>query len=120
MKYLAVIPARKASKGLKNKNIYPLLGKPLIEWTIRAAVDSKLCDIVVSTDSKEITELVGHPVRIIERPDFLAEDSTPLSPVIAHACRQTEGYYDAVITLQPTSPLRKDIDIIHAVSRFEI
>ena len=55
MKILAIIPARKNSKGIKNKNIINFCGKPLIHWTISAAIESKLIDkIIVSTDSKKI------------------------------------------------------------------
>ena len=123
MKYLAVIPARKGSKSLPRKNIYPFNGKSLICWTIEAALKSKICDVVVTTDDPEILKVITfyeYPICIIERPDFLTEDNVPLAPVIAHALRQQTKIYDSVITLQPTSPLRTDIHIIEAVARFEM
>ena len=123
MKYLGVIPARKGSKGLENKNLYPLRNTPLICWTIKAALDSKICDVVITTDNDEIAKLVDYykyPVKVIKRPDYLCGDDIPLNPVIVDVCRQYQDKYDALITLQPTSPFRTDIDIIQAVSRFEM
>lgn len=123
MKYLAIIPARSGSKTLPNKNIYPFGNQPLIYWTIQAALKSKLCDVVVTTDSENIEQVIknrNYPIRIVKRPDYLCEDTTPLAPVIAHAYRQINNTYSAIITLQPTSPLRNSIHIIEAISRFEI
>ena len=87
-KILAVIPARSGSKGVKNKNIKILGGKPLICHSIESALESKLItDVVVSTDSEEISEIAkesGAQVPFI-RPPKLAIDTAESYPVIHHA-----------------------------------
>ncbi len=112
MKILGLIPARGGSKGIKNKNIAPLCGKPLIAYTAEAALSStRLSRVILSTDSEEIAAVgraVGLDVPFL-RPSDLAGDDTPTLPVLQHALRELEGrgdIYDAVCLLQPTSPLR--------------
>ena len=87
-KILGLIPARGGSKGIPNKNIVDLCGKPLISYTIEAARESKyLTDVIVSTDSEEIAAVaksVGGNVPFL-RPKNLAADATPSAPVVAHA-----------------------------------
>jgi len=109
----ALIPARGGSKGIPRKNIKPIAGKPLIVWTIEAALRSSLLDaVIVSTDDVEIAEvarLAGAQVPFM-RPAELAQDDTPgLDPVL-HALDQLPQY-DSVLLLQPTSPLRTTQDI---------
>lgn len=113
MKTLALIPARGGSKGIPRKNIKLIAGKPLIVWTIEAALRSTLLDaVVVSTDDPEIADVArraGAQVPFL-RPAVLAQDHTPgLDPVI-HALDQLPGF-DSVLLLQPTSPLRGTEDI---------
>jgi CMP-N,N'-diacetyllegionaminic acid synthase len=110
---LAVIPARGGSKGIPRKNIKPLMGKPLIGWSIDAAKQSSCIDrIVVSTEDEEIASVareLGADVPFM-RPAELAADDTPgLAPVL-HAISQLTDY-DWVLLLQPTSPLRTAEDI---------
>lgn len=121
-KTLAIIPARSGSKGLPGKNIKPLLGKPLLVWTVEQAMRSRYLDrIFVSTDGPEIAE-VGrkHGVDIgFLRPSELAVDDSPTSEAILHALDKFEEMgerYDYVALLEPTSPLRKVNDIDNAVS----
>ena len=104
---LGIIPARGGSKGILLKNIHPLCGKPLIQWTIQEALNSTLDDLVISTDSTEIAKYY----KTIWRPSELAQDDTPTLPVIQHVLEQYKQA-DAVMILQPTSPLRiaEDID----------
>jgi len=106
---LAVIPARGGSKGLKNKNIKVIAGKPLISWTIDAALKSKYIDkVIVSTDSKEIEKIskeYGASVPFL-RPKELAKDDTSSIDVMLHAIEHFPEY-KIVIMLQPTSPLRE-------------
>lgn len=118
MKVVAVIPARAGSKGIPNKNLISIGGKPLISWSIEAAIHSKNIDaIIVSSDGEEILSVASEYVEVtsVKRPDELAQDQTPTAPVIAHAL-MSQGIsvkdYDYLILLQPTSPLRnhKDID----------
>jgi N-acylneuraminate cytidylyltransferase len=125
MKPLVVIPARGGSKGLPGKNIKPLLGKPLIHYTIEAArqvfEDSQ---IMVSTDDesiKETVEQLGLKVPFI-RPSELATDNSTSFEVLMHAIQyaETNQYYpDTLILLQPTSPLRNNIHIKEALQLFQ-
>ncbi|RJQ32483.1 acylneuraminate cytidylyltransferase family protein [Candidatus Parcubacteria bacterium] len=118
-KVLAIIPARGGSKSIPKKNIYLILGKPLIFFTIEAAKRAKLIDrIIVSTDSAEIAEVAkkcGAEVPFL-RPRKLSGDKTPDLPVFQHTLmwlKEKEDYTpDLVVHLWPTSPLRdpKDID----------
>jgi N-acylneuraminate cytidylyltransferase len=113
LKVLAVIPARGGSKGIPGKNIRMLAGKPLIAWTIRAAMDSGVVDqIVVSTDDKEIGEIAlawGAEVPGL-RPAALAQDETGSMDVVLHLAAQIDAF-DWLLLLQPTSPLRSADDI---------
>ena len=112
MKYI-IIPARGGSKGIPNKNIVDLNGKPLIAYTIAAAQNSKLLDtFIVSTDSIEIASVAkkyGAEVPFL-RPDVLSTDSADSLGVVLHALESLERLsnteYDAVVMLQPTTPLR--------------
>lgn len=113
---LAVICARGGSKGIPHKNIINFCEKPLIAWTIQAALSSKaITRCVLSSDDAEIIEAAksfGCEVPFI-RPKELARDDTPgIAPVI-HALEALPSY-DYVILLQPTSPLRTAEDIDNA------
>ncbi len=125
MKYLAIIPARGGSKEIPGKNLYPLHSKPLIAWSIEQARSSRMIDrILVSTDSDEIQAIAlqhGAEAPFL-RPVSLAEDATPTEPVLIHAVGELgrSGYVpDAVVLLQPTSPLRKSGSIDRAIRQFE-
>lgn len=124
-KVLGLIPARGGSKGIPRKNIVPLSKKPLITWTIEAARDSSLDRIVLSSDDPEIirvAETVGGIDVPFVRPTELATDSTPGIDVALHAVRwlsEHEEYRpDAVMILQPTSPLRRTEHIDEAIRLF--
>lgn len=110
---LALIPARGGSKGIPRKNIRAIAGKPLIAWTIEAALRSGLLDaVVVSTDDAEIAEVArqaGAQVPFL-RPAELAQDGTPGIDPVLHALGALPGF-GAVLLLQPTSPLRSTADI---------
>ncbi len=116
-KILAIIPARGGSKGLLGKNIRPLLGKPLIAWTIEQALASKYLDrVIVSTDDKEIADIskkYGAEVPFL-RPEELARDDSPTIGTILHALNWFEEKgqrFDYLALLEPTSPLREKEDI---------
>jgi len=108
---IALITARGGSKGLPRKNILPLLGIPLIGWTINAALKATSIDAVyVSTDDDEIAEVSRKfGALVIPRPIELARDDTSSEPVIAHAFEYLKNQ-GVVVTLmfllQPTSPVR--------------
>lgn len=114
---LAVIPARGGSKRLPRKNLLPLSGKPMIAWTIEAALQAECIDrVVVSTDDDEIAEVAtsyGAEVPFL-RPAELATDSATTEAVVAHAvdgCDASNDLFSHVCLLQPTSPLRNSSDI---------
>lgn len=120
-RYLAIIPARKGSKRLLNKNILKLGGKPLVAWTIEAALKSKyINEVMVTTDSDEIAEIsknYGAKVPFI-RPNELATDKASSYDVIKHTIdfyRQKNQIFDYIILLQPTSPLRNYDNINKAI-----
>lgn len=122
MHVLALITARGGSKGLPGKNILPLAGKPLIAWTIEAALNSRVSNLViVSTDDEEIAQVsrqYGAEVPFL-RPAELAQDDSDHISVVVHAIRWLEQNRkqvpDYVMLLQPTSPLRTAEDIDAAV-----
>jgi len=123
MNILAVIPARGGSKGVSFKNIAPLAGKPLLAWTVEAALSCREIDwVVVSTDHPSIAACAtDHGAEHIERPAELAQDTTPTSPVIFHAYEwaMAQGrQIDAIMTLQPTSPLRTCRHMSEAIALF--
>lgn len=117
MKTLALIPARGGSKGIPKKNINLFFGKPLIAWTIEAALKCPQIDrVVVSTDSLEIAEIAaqyGAEVPFI-RPPYLSTDEASTIDVVMHAFESTEKF-DSIVLLQPTSPLRTHEDIGHCL-----
>ena len=121
---LAIIPARGGSKGIPRKNIRPLCGKPLIAYTIEAALDSKYIDrVVVSTEDEEIAGVAReYGAEVIERPPELADDFAPTEPSLEHVARymeEIEGYRtDVMVLLQPTSPLRNSQHIDEALKTF--
>ncbi len=122
MPVLGLIPAREGSKGVPGKNTRPLAGRPLLEYTARAALESGVLDrVVLSTDSAAIAECgtrAGIEVPFM-RPAALAQDDTPMLPVIEHALEELgrAGWNaDTVVLLQPTSPLRTPDHIRSAVA----
>lgn len=109
LRVLAVIPARGGSKGIPRKNLADLAGRPLIAWTIAAALASKYLDrVIVSTDDREIADAsVEHGADVpFLRPAALATDTSPTIDVLLHAIETLDDTFDIVVTLQPTSPLR--------------
>jgi len=114
---IAIIPARGGSKRLPRKSVLPLAGKPLIVWSIEAALASAYIDrTVVSTDDTEIAEIAkaaGASVPFM-RPPELASDTACSADVVIHALDYLESqkdHYDYIVLLQPTSPLRTSADI---------
>ncbi len=116
-KILALIPARGGSKGIPQKNIKILNGKPLIAWTIETALQSKYIDhIVVSTDNEKIATISKQFKASVPflRPKELAQDDSKSIDAILHCINWLKGNneeYDILILLQPTSPLRISTDI---------
>lgn len=122
-RFLGVISARAGSKGVPGKNIKELCGKPLIAYMIEAAAGAKLLDrVIVSTESPRIAEAAracGADVPFL-RPEEYATDDVSLTAVIKHAMEFFDAAgerYDAVASLQPTSPLTLPEDIDACVAR---
>lgn len=118
---LGIIPARGGSKGLPRKNVLPLLGEPLIVWTIEQTLLSKYLDrIIVSTDDEEIADISrknGAEVPFV-RPKELATDVAKGINVVLHAIdffEKNRDSFDLIMILQPTSPLRISEDIDSAI-----
>lgn len=128
MQYLIVIPARGGSKGIPEKNIYPVNGKPLLEYTLEIAISANIenTDIAVSTDSEKIMSVANKykNVTIIERPDEISGDKATTESALLHALdymeKEREKKYDAVITLQATSPLRKVETLRKFIKEYEL
>ncbi len=113
MSTLALIPARGGSKGLPRKNVLPVGGKPLIAWTIEAALASACVDrVVLSSDDDDIMAVAeAHGCEVLfRRPAELSGDSASSLAVVSHALAQLPAF-DHVMLLQPTSPMRLASDI---------
>lgn len=122
MKFHAIIPARKGSKGIKNKNMYSFLDKPLIEHTVLAALNSLYLDsITVSTNDDNILEYCSkYELELLKRPDEICMDNSNSNEIIKHFIENTliKGltHSDYIVFLQPTSPFRSNIHIDEAIS----
>lgn len=124
MKNLAVIPARSGSKGLKDKNIKLVAGKPLIAYSINAAQESEVFDrIIVSTDSQKYADIaitLGAEVPFLRSKKMASDNASSwdtLREVLKNYSDMGENF-DTVCLLQPTSPLRMATDIINAYHIF--
>ena len=119
-RFLAIIPARGGSKRLPRKNILDLCGKPLISWSIEAALKSKyISKVVVSSDDEEILNISSNfGADIIKRPYELANDTATTFDAIKHTINNLEKY-DYIVLLQPTSPLRNENQIDEAIELLE-
>jgi len=125
MKILGIIPARGGSKGIPKKNIKLLGGKPLLEYTAKDALASKLLSrLILSSDDNEIIEVaknIGLEVPFI-RPENLSQDDTPSLSVIKHALEFFEAkneFFDAICLLQVTTPFREENLIDNSIQKFE-
>jgi CMP-N-acetylneuraminic acid synthetase len=123
---IALIPAKKISRGLKNKNMRKINGKSLSEIAIMNAKKSKYIDkIYVSTDSKKISLLAKkYDVNLINRPSYLCQDHTESKKVIMHFIKNLpileKKKNNTIVYLQPTSPLRNYKDIDKAIKNFNL
>ena len=122
-KVLVIVPARSGSKGLKDKNILEIHGKPLLGWPINAALKSKYIDeVVLSTDSEEYKQIgleQGANVPFL-RPVEFSGDKVASIDVILHCIEWLEGQskvFDILVLLEPTSPMTETIDIDTALEK---
>ena len=110
---LAIIPARKGSKRLENKNIRLFCGKPLINWTIEAALGSQLIDdIVVTSDHQDVLEIASdYGVACRDRPKESSSDEASSFSVVEDVLENQSQRHEVTVLLQPTSPLRTSAHI---------
>ena len=114
MKNLIIIPARKNSKRIENKNLLKVLKKPLISWTIDYAkkLEKKKYEIVVSSDCNKIKKICKEKKTFfLKRPKKISGDFTSMNEVIFHTFNKLKQKFKYIILLQPTSPLRK-LDLV--------
>lgn len=122
MRSIAIIPARSGSKGLKDKNIKELCDKPLIAYSIEAALESKMFyTVMVSTDSEKYAEISRHygaEVPFLRSAETSGDSAGSWDVVreVLNEYRKLGKAFDNVMLLQPTSPLRTSEDIINAFS----
>jgi CMP-N,N'-diacetyllegionaminic acid synthase len=127
VKILVIVPARSGSKGIKNKNIIDVCSKPLLAYSIEHGLALKSLDLVeeviVSTDSQEIADLsikYGASVPFI-RPKEIANDSAKSVDYCLHAIsffEQKAIFFDSILLLQPTSPIRSPDLLVKAIKLF--
>ncbi|MBA7527268.1 N-acylneuraminate cytidylyltransferase [subsurface metagenome] len=123
MNIAIIIPARGGSKGLKNKNIKPLLGKPLLCYTIDAARESKLANrIIISTEDKDISKVSReYGIEIVNRPTKYSTDDAPIELALRHTIKyfeQNENYFaDIVVLLQANIPIRKNGQVDNVIKK---
>lgn len=126
MRFLIVIPARGGSKGIPLKNIYPVGGKPLLMYSLEMISQVEFDgDVAVSTDSEQIKEVAAsvQGVEIVDRPEDISGDKASTESALLHALEVMEKrkgcVYDAVVTLQATSPLRTPQTVKACFERYE-
>ncbi len=124
MSIVAVIPARGGSKGIPRKNLVRIAGRPLIAYAIDAALTAASVDrVLISTDDSEIADVareLGAEVPFL-RPPALADDTAPMLGVLRHALAWLESQgvaVEAMVLLQPTSPLRTSRHVEEAIAQF--
>jgi len=122
--FIAIIPARAASKEIKNKNMILLGGHPLISYSIEAAKKSKFIkEVFVSTDGKEIAKVAEkYGAKTIFRPKHMSQDNSQIEDAILYTIKYIEKNYkkkiDNIVLMQPTSPQRKIYDLDNAIKQF--
>ena len=121
MKCIAFIPARKGSKGLPGKNKKDFCGKPLVQWSIDQAKESKLFDrIIVSSDDEDVLGIADHcGVEAVPRVAELSGDDVDLDAVMYDFFARQPNSCELICLLQPTSPLRSVIDITESYKKIK-
>ena len=125
MRHIAIIPARGGSKRIPRKNILPFRGRPMIGWTIKAALESDVFDkVLVSTDCSEIAEIaIAEGAEVPFLREEHADDQSVVSEAVASAVNQAMQHYnenfDFVTQLMPNCPLRGVQEIQHAWRFFQ-
>lgn len=117
MKIICIIPARGGSSRIINKNLVYLGGYPLIAWTIRDALESKLIDrVIVSTDDERIADISKkYGAEVIMRPGYLSTDTSQVEEAILYTLNSIEEKPDYIVFLQCTTPFRNEGDIDNGI-----
>jgi N-acylneuraminate cytidylyltransferase len=122
--FIAIIPARKGSKEIKNKNLILINGHPLLSYSIAAAKKSKFIkDVFVSTDGKNIAKVARrYGAKVVIRPKKLSKDSSRIEDAILYTVKHIKNLlnpkYDNIVLMQPTSPQRSINDLDNAIRKF--
>ncbi len=121
MNRIAIIPARSGSKGLKDKNIIDVCGKPLLAYSIEAGLKSNLFDkVILSTDSEKYAQIgKSFGAEIMMRGEKLSDDKASTFMVIEDILNRLEKTFDYFVLLQPTSPMRTEKHVREAAELFE-
>ena len=123
-KYLAIIPARKGSKRIKNKNLVKIKDKTLVDITINTALNcKKISKVCLNTDIKNPTKIKNDKLFILKRPKNLGSDTSSTEKTIKHTINfflaTKNQKFENIVLLQPTSPFRSKLDIENAINKFE-
>jgi CMP-N-acetylneuraminic acid synthetase len=120
LRVVAIVPARSGSKGLPNKNILPLCGKPMLQYSVEAALDSGCFDEVVLTTDSKVYGSIGEDsgCSIVYRGEELSSDKATSFDVIEHVISELKIKPNVICLLQPTSPLRNKDHIVQAMKLF--
>ena len=116
VKIVSLIPARGGSKRIPRKNIKPLNGKPMIYYTIKASLDSKVDETWVSTEDEEIKKIAqSFGAKVLDRPEKYAQDTSSTEKVMLHFTENVD--YDILVTLELTYPLMTKDDINGSIDK---
>ena len=118
---LGLIPAKGTSRRLPGKNKLMFCGKPLVAWTIEAALKAgSLDEVAVSTDDPDIADIAEEcGAAVLDRPAWLADDKATIYDVVRYHMKRLASAFDtAIVILQPTSPLRTADDIDECVRKW--
>ena len=124
MKYIAIIPARKGSKRIKNKNLLMIKNKKMFDYTLDAAKNcKKISKIIITTNIRKLLKRTTNKIFYIKRPEYLCKADSSTESAIIHAINSLKKVFQNkktnIILLQPTSPLRNSNDINKAIINFE-
>ena len=119
MKVVSIIPARKGSKGIKNKNLIDLCGKPLINYSLEASLKSLVEETWVSSDSEEILEISKNlGAKTIKRPKELCNDDSSSESALIHFAKNVD--FDILVFIQCTVPLIQSKDINEGIKKMKL
>ena len=124
MKFIVIIPARKGSKRIKNKNLLKIKNKPLFNYTLEAAIScKKISKIIVTTNIKKLLKKNTNKIFYVKRPEYLCKDNCSTESAMTHAMDTLKILFkdksSNVVLLQPTSPLRNSRDISNAITNYK-